>query len=464
MRRSIPFRTSSVSAFAVAVFVIAQSGNISAQTSRATRTSFEAKELLLNNDGSIVVVGSGYFGASKSDIVIVRLRPDGAIDNAFGKNGFAFSDIANDSSDVAEAASLQPDGKILVGGWIASGKEMPAGFSNNDLLLLRYNSDGSIDKSFGSNGKVVTSFSADTSEWLRAISIQPDGKIVAAATVHDGSSNDFAVVRFNPDGSLDTRFGLNGKVKTVVSRLGDLVRSVALGQDGKILVAGETTTERRTDVAIVRYNGDGFLDKTFNGSGILTLGVGKNIDIGIWVAGMADAGLAIGIRSWGVMTGDIGQSVSSGDSVAVVRLTADGRMDESFGKNGIASEMIKARTRVWAEDGAVAENGLIVIAGNVYNGYTVPTNLVMARFRKTGALDTSFGNGGKVITNPGPGAIVGNALTLQKDGKILVAGSTAGPTGTVFAVARFAENGTPDPTFGKAGKATLAPSPSLVAK
>ena len=166
----------------------------------------------------------------------------GDLDPTFGSGGKVTTDVGG--SDGAQAVAIQGDGKV-----VAAGLGNFAGPGTGDFALARYNPDGSLDTSFGSGGKVTTDFGGFDA--ASAVAIQPDGKIIAAGR---SGSGDFALARYNPDGSLDSSFGSGGKVTTDFGGF-DSAFGVALQADGKIVAAGfqATSTQRGTDIAVARY-------------------------------------------------------------------------------------------------------------------------------------------------------------------------------------------------------------------
>ncbi|MBD8904892.1 hypothetical protein MBTS_22085, partial [Methylobacterium bullatum] len=152
-------------------------------------------------------------------------------------------------------------GKIVVAGY-------GTGFySGTDFAMVRYNANGSLDTTFGSSGKILTPISMGPSaDYAYSVTVQADGKIVVAGQGFSaGTSNDFAVVRYNADGSLDTGFGTGGKILTSVGTGSDTGQSVTVQADGKIVVAGYGQgSGTGYDFAVVRYNADGSLDTSFN--------------------------------------------------------------------------------------------------------------------------------------------------------------------------------------------------------
>jgi uncharacterized delta-60 repeat protein len=192
----------------------------------------------------------------------------GDLDVRFGTNGKVVTPVSS-SDDIPNAIVLQPDGKIIVAG--ASSNGVDHGFA-----LARYNTDGSLDTSFNSTGKVITPIGSETSG-AQAIALQPNGKIVVAGYSHNGMNFDFALARYNINGTLDTSFGSAGKVVTPIGSDNDAAYAVAIQVDGKIVVAGYSFATT-FDFALARYNTNGSLDTSFNSTGKVVTPVGSNTD------------------------------------------------------------------------------------------------------------------------------------------------------------------------------------------
>jgi uncharacterized delta-60 repeat protein len=185
------------------------------------------------------------------------------------------------------AVAIQPDGKIIVGGDSYQG-------TSYDFTLARYNSNGTLDNSFGSGGIVVTSLS-NMDNMISTLVIQPDGKILAAGLKNFGSFNtDFAVARYNADGSLDTSFGVNGVAATAVTAGDDYCNAMTLQPDGKIILAGQAINPQRfSDIAVVRISADGSLDSSFGSNGVVRTAIGTRSDDGLAVALQQDGQIVI---------------------------------------------------------------------------------------------------------------------------------------------------------------------------
>jgi uncharacterized delta-60 repeat protein len=269
--------------------------------------------LAVQPDGKLVVAGASSAGGG--DFALARYNPDGSLDTSFDGDGRVTTDF-NGNDDEASALALQPDGKIIVAGQIWDG-------NSSDFALARYNPDGSLDASFSGDGKVITDF-AGGRDWAAALVVQPDGKIVASGWAWTVSYCDFAVARYDPDGSLDTSFDSDGKVTTDFVGREDCSYALALQPDGKLVVAGYAWNGNNEDFALARYNSDGSLDASFDGDGLLTTSF----------SGSYDAAYALALQPDGkLVAAGITSIIGNGD-FALARYNPDGSLDTSFGGDG----------------------------------------------------------------------------------------------------------------------------------
>jgi uncharacterized delta-60 repeat protein len=297
-----------------------------------TGATDEAQSLIVQENGKFLMVGSSnstsypsynYFSPSISSyssrtlFALARYNSDGSIDTSFDIDGKVTTSIGSpkDNSsynnvtgsvrissslyDYANSVVVQSDGKILVAG----------GTGYTDFSLARYNSDGSLDVSFDSDGKVITNFGA--SEEAQSVVIQSDGKILVGGYSGDYSSHNFAIARYNNDGSLDTTFDTDGKVTTDFGG-DDKGYRLAVQNDGKILIGGYSGD----NFALARYNGDGSLDETFNTSGRVTTDFGGD-----------DKAYSLAIQS----DGKIVLAGTSNNDFAAARYNSNGALDTTFG-------------------------------------------------------------------------------------------------------------------------------------
>ncbi len=235
-------------------------------------------QAVLSAPTNSVGVGDGYgVGTIQNDDSVAA---PGSLDLTFGGSGFVTTDFGG--GEQGAYVAIQSDGRILVGGGQSG---------NAQFRLARYNMDGSLDTSFGGGGKVSTPMGTGTSSVAQTIAIQTDGKIVMAGSGSNGSS-DFALARYNADGSLDASFSDDGKVTTAIGTSTDYGYGLAIQPDGKILVSGSTYNGSNYDIALVRYNTDGSLDSSFDGDGIVTTAIGTN-DEGYNVAIQSDGRILV---------------------------------------------------------------------------------------------------------------------------------------------------------------------------
>jgi uncharacterized delta-60 repeat protein len=337
----------------------------------------------------------------------------------------------------------QPDGKIVLVGQTTSTR------TNQDFALARYNVDGSLDTTFAGGGILVSPISTGT-DGATGVAVQSDGKILAAGSGGGTGGFDFALARYNADGTLDTAFGGgDGIVTTAVASgtLQDGALAVTVQSDGKIVAVGSAQTSAGppapgSAIAIVRYNADGSLDTTFGGGdGIVTTDI---------VAGTAtDGAQAVLVQADGriVVAGFANfPTTTTGSDFVLARYTADGVLDASFGGgDGIVTTAVSPAN---GSDGARAllqlPDGRFVVVGQA------ASDVALARYTAEGVLDTTFGTAG-VVTTPLLGVDAAAGVVRLSDGKLLVGGWSVGAGDQSFAIVRYNENGSPDPTFGSNG-------------
>jgi len=339
------------------------------------------------------------------------------------------------------------------------GKIVAAGVSNGagtyDFALARYQADGSLDPSFGQGGKVTTDF-ATSYDWAYALALQSDGKIVVGGVTDASGSRDFALARYRRDGSLDPAFGEGGRMIANLRPLeGDTVYGLALQPDGKILAGGTTSPDRvvlrpNADFILARFTPAGAPDAAFGVGGAVTTDFGGES----W-----DDARALALQSDGSVL--LGGSTNAGnspgvlfgaDQLALARYTPQGMLDEAFGDGGTVT--VDGGTMVEAVRAfALNPDGAIVAAGFVNGEHR--GDLLLARFTHSGGLDPTFGTGGMTITDFGSGSERLESVALQPDGWIVAAGQVATERNADFAVVRYDPEGRLDPSFGRDGLATF---------
>ena len=361
----------------------------------------------------------------------------GTLDASFGAGGRVTTSFGT-ADDDASAVALQPDGKIVAAGYAYNGPQ-------SVFALVRYNADGSLDTSFNGTGKVTTVIGGD--DYAEAVTLQGDGKIIVAGTSSNGSNYDFAVARYNADGSLDTSFNGSGMATTAFGPGLDIAYTVALQPDGKIVTGGYGSTGSKVDFALARFNTNGSLDSSFGTGGKVTTAVGSDSDIGRAIALQPDGKIVAAGYS----------AVVGGENFALVRYNANGTLDSGFGAGGIVTTAMGNHNILLSA--AVQPDGRIVAAGDTWDSPNIASqDFALIRLNPDGALDPSFGSGGKIRTSIGPSTDAALAIALQPDGKIVAAGkSTNGATD--FALVRYLGSSlTVTRTGSGSGSVTSSPS------
>lgn len=369
------------------------------------------------------------------------------LDPSFGFGGKVTTDFFN-FVDEAHDLAVQPDRKIIAVGTVSPG-------TFHDFFgVVRYNADGRLDISFGTVGEVVTDF-GPFEDVAEAVAVQPDGKIVVAGTTYGplnpfgDRDSDFALARYNADGSLDTSFGTGGKVTTDVFGSPDIAADMLIQPDGKIVLVGSSH-----GITVARYNSNGSPDTTFGSPfGFVRVTLDGNIN-GI------DQAQAVALQSDGkiVVAGQTKKPSSNFHQFTLVRFNTNGSLDSGFDGDGFAVVDFSAEGSILdgARSVAVQPDGNIVAAGNVsveQSTFQVAARPALARLKPDGSLDTTFGIGGKVVTQDVLAAQFGvSDLALQSDGRIVVVGTASDAADADFGVLRYKADGSLDQTFGSGGK------------
>jgi uncharacterized delta-60 repeat protein len=396
-----------------------------------------AAALAIQSDGKIVVAGSVQNG-THYDFVVARYLPDGQPDLGFDTDGRFEIDLSSGRDDFAHALAIQPDGKIVVAGssFNAAGDTV--------FAVVRLLENGQLDSGFGAGGGIAgaikTNFGGAYSA-AAAIAIQTDGKIVVAGSA-DGSSGtiDFALARYSGiDGSLDTSFGADGKVTTDLVGDYDAAYAVAIQSDGKIVVAGNTFGSGGTlgdvDAAMVRYNSDGSRDEVGAGA----FGVGGKVTISLSPVDVNDILYALAIQPDGkiVAAGYAWNGIDN--DFVVIRCNANGSLDTSFGTGGMVLADIGASGGFDQAAAVVLQaDGRVVVAGTHNSGGgSIGDDFALLRLNANGSLDSSFDTDGRMTFDFAGNGDRASAVAIQADGKIVVAGQTFNGTDDDFALVRI---------------------------
>ena len=401
------------------------------------------------NDGRILIGGQQSGFEEDLAFLLVRLLSDGTLDSTFGDGGVAGAqpdDLigTNLVSVVAHAMTVQGDGRIILAG---GDDYVLSPFVGGEVVVMRFNADGSVDATFGASGVAFSSLSSSLATAL-AVAQQADGKIVLAGLAQDGGERRAALLRFNADGTLDPGFD-GGTVITDLGAGGEWREIIAQG-DGSLLAIGTTEfLSGEEDFAIARFTSAGLLDTGFGNGGIATADFFGRRDQA--VAGLLLAG-------GDILVGGLTTSPDEGRDFGLARFDVAGTLVPSFGVGGLVRTIADVAPLALT-DLQVLDDGRIVGLGE--RGLTV----YVVRLTDDGAIDAGFGFDGRTAvtfddllgqagTDVGePLAFAAPRLVVRSDGSIVVAGDSHAPfypTHRFFAALTSA--GLPDPAFGDGGQ------------
>jgi uncharacterized delta-60 repeat protein len=375
-------------------------------------------KITLQSDGKIVAVG----GNTAGDFVVARYNTDGSADNSFGTNGIVTTNFG--AQDNASDVAIAPDGTIIV-----------AGTTGHDFALAAYNSaDGSLVSSFGNSGRVITDVGPKDS--CKAVRVQGDGKIVVAGSTA-GTTLDYALLRYNADGTLDNTFGTNGIVQTDFDGRDDQANALAIQADGKIVACGTSTVlhvNESADYSVARYNSDGSLDNTFATGGKLIHDYLNKNNYAYAIAISSNGRIVIAGASGGFKEAFPGK-------MGIFRLNSNGTIDATFNQDAIRQILFGSFTYAAARGVAINSDGKIYVSGYAFNTNS-DASFSLIRLGNRGVADTSFGinKRGRVTTDFRNSSAFSYDIALQTDGKIVLGGFANNTTATdnnELALARY---------------------------
>ncbi|MEO6334967.1 MAG: hypothetical protein ABIO91_08295, partial [Pyrinomonadaceae bacterium] len=384
-----------------------------------------AEDVAVQADGKLVLVGSTVGPDMTQDFGIVRLNANGSPDTGFGSNGLLTISFDPGANEMATAVVIQSDGKIVVAGSAQSGA------TGWDWGVIRINTNGTLDTSYNSpNGKAKINFSGE--DFANDMIIQPDDKVVITGTVRVNPNKDIAIARLTTSGVLDTTFvGPAGRVFIDISGNEDESFALARQSDGSLIMAGRSAGLNGGDFLLVRMTSAGAIDTAFGFGGAVLTPIGTQNDSAYSVAMQPDGKIvAAGIANSG-----------SFDEAAFARYTSTGALDTTFDGDGKVSYDIRA------SNSDVIRSVLIQTDGKIVGGGASGGSFILVRLKTSGALDPTFGIGGKVATNVAPSNSGAHSAALQADGKIVAVGDGGGPGTFGFTAARFLTTPATDAPF-----------------
>jgi len=374
----------------------------------------KAEAVLIQKDGRIVTAGRRVFNGGM-DFALTRHDSHGNLDTSFGTGGIVTTNLGTASDEAFDMAADPNGGFVVVGRSDATG-------TNRDFGVVRYTDEGKPDARFDGDGIVTTDFAGQPDQ-ANAVAVQPDGKIVVAGQATTGGSTladgDFALARYNTDGTPDDSFDGDGLVLTDLGTKADAARAVAIRPDGRIVVAGTADG----DVALVRYTDTGEVDESFGDHGERVTDFGSD-DFANGIALTGDGHILVA-----------GHTLGAGLNLdfALARYTSEGELDTPFGTGGIVKTDFGGDD--FAENLTVQPDGKIVVVGR--DSSATILDMAVVRYQADGKLDTGFGAGGKVTADFHGKGEFGQDVAIQPDGKIVAAGYTANGTDLEFALIRI---------------------------
>ncbi|MGB6041927.1 MAG: Ig-like domain-containing protein, partial [Pirellulales bacterium] len=338
-----------------------------------------AVDVAVQSDGKIVVLGTTDVVAD-SDLVVARFNADGTLDTGFDGDGYAITDVSG--VDNAGAVAIQTDDKIVIAGANAAG--------GNNFTVVRYDTDGSLDTSFDTDGIVDIDFGGSSFDQASAITIQTDGMIVVGGV----SDNQYALARLTVAGALDTSFDTDGLVITDFGAGNERISDLIVQSDGKIVAGGTANL----DFALARYNTDGSLDTLFDTDGMQTSDMGAT-----------EQGYDLALTSSEKIVISGYTDLIGSNDVMVQRYNSDGSIDATFNTVGTVISVVGVSHEYGYSVDVLADDSVVV------GGYSSPGGFLLNKYNEDGTPDTSFAPTTNLLDGNPTFVEDGSAVVLDAD-------------------------------------------------
>ncbi|MGZ4252173.1 MAG: hypothetical protein ACXVR2_02760 [Solirubrobacteraceae bacterium] len=375
----------------------------------------QGEAVVIQPTGGIVTAGwSTVSTGGATDFALTRHDQSGNLDKSFGTDGIATTDLGGDQDRALGAAVLGDNGIVAVG------RTNALGILKTAFGVVRYLPDGTPNPNFGNGGIVTTPFAGKGAQ-ANAVAVQPDGKIVVAgsAFASNGVDEDFAVARYNADGSLDDNFGAHGITTIDLGTENDFAKGLAIDSDGKIVLGGNAGE----DVGLARLLPNGTLDITFGnlGKSVTKIGLGADVN---GIALTSDGGIRIAGSTVG--------AISQNHDFLLAGFRADGTLNLGFGHFGFVTTDF-GQGDDFAENLLVDDQGETVLVGRAASDTIA--DLAFAAYKPDGSL-ADFGRGGIFTVDFHGLGDFGQDLVIDSQNRIIAAGGTGSSSGTEFALTR----------------------------
>jgi uncharacterized delta-60 repeat protein len=377
------------------------------------------QKVLMQEDGKILAGGTISRNGG-STFGLARYKENGSLDLSFGVSGKVVVDFPE--TMVMTTMILQLDGKIIEGGNLIN-------FDNtrSEFVLIRHNSDGTLDTNFGTNGRVITHIS-DAFNKLTALAIFKNDKILALGSTSDEFSySNFALAKYNLDGTLDLTFGVNGTVSLPL-QVWNFGNTLTLNSD-KIILSGKTSpafdpnSGYNYDFAILKLNSDGSNDPNFGNNGSVIIGIPDANEQSLFLNAFPDGKLLVA-----------GEYKAQNYSLMMTSLFPNGQIDTNFGSNGIILTQLPNQ---FLEAVQIQVDGKILLTEYESTGGCCGADIKLIRLLENGLFDPTFGVNGIVTTDFLDENNQANSIVVQPDGKIIIGGISGNQISSNFALARF---------------------------
>ncbi len=378
------------------------------------------------NDQKIIAIGTALNQAFSGRLLVMRLMPDGTFDNTFNDSGSVV--ISDFTESYAYDCFIRDDGKILIVGAAAN----PSYEFN--MVLLRLNADGSRDDSFGTNGVVVTEFN-QRDEYAYGVSKLSDNTFIVAGSIADSLNQAVpTIVKFKEDGSVDQFFGNNGIVQIPVISSDNVLRDILIQPDNKILASGHYDQgitvggNINFDLLLIRLNPNGSFDNGFGTNGVVITSVSNE---------RLDDANGLGLTSNNdILVGGFSVRPDGGFDATILKYNADGTSQTTFGTNGRVILDIAAQDVAY--DLEILADQSILIAGSSGDLFgTGEVDYLLVKYKPEGVRDSTFGTNGIILTAVLNSVDDANAMTIQNDGKIVLAGKSTGTINNDVSLVRY---------------------------
>lgn len=382
-------------------------------------------DIAIQSDKKIVATGVAFTPSWNIDVKIIRLNENGTLDATFGTGGIVNYTPADLSYYEAHAMAvvIQTDGKILVAGGVLNSSAI------FEVLLIRLNTDGSFDNTFGTNGVSVTSI-VGGNDMAQDVIVDEAGKILIAGTADNTEFNVAPMLaRFNNDGSIDNTFAAGGSMLMPVVAMDNEFTSICLQDDGKILASGHySTTDWRYRTLLARYNADGSIDPSFADNGVSIIDVN----------GIDDEFFGMEINSQGeIIAGGFSNHSNSSFDMLLMKFDTNGNPVTDFGTNGIVEFHHSAYNVIY--DLKIQPDDKIVVTGSIGEFAPGDNDWALLRFKDDGSIDNEFGTDGLVLTQFFGEQDEAQSLAISGNEHIYVGGKTLNSASGIrdFTVARY---------------------------